>query len=38
MQPADYPFLVLLALIIIALFDSDSGPGGGKRSRVPVSI
>ena len=36
MQPADYAFLALIALIIIGLIDSDSDPGGGKRTRVPV--
>ncbi len=38
MLPADYAFLALIALIIIALVDSDSGPGGGKRSRLPLSL
>ena len=37
MQPADYAFFALIAILIIALVDSDSGPGGGKRSRVPVA-
>jgi hypothetical protein len=38
MLPSDYAFLALIAMIIIALVDSDSGPGGGKRSRTPVAI
>lgn len=38
MQPADYAFLALIALLIIALNDSDNGPGGGKRSRIPVPV
>ena len=38
MLPADYAFFALIVLIIIALVDSDSGPGGGKRSRIPVML
>lgn len=37
MQPADYAFFAIIALIIISLLDSDSGPGGGKRSRIPAA-
>jgi len=37
MLPADYAFFALIALIIIALIDSDS-PGGGKRSRTPIAV
>lgn len=32
MQPTDYAFIALIALIIVSLADSDSGPGGGKRA------
>jgi len=38
MLPADYAFFALIALIIVYLIDSDSGPGGGKRSRIPVPV
>lgn len=36
MLPADYAFLAIIALIVISLLDSDSGPGGGKRLRAPA--
>jgi hypothetical protein len=38
MQPADYAFLAIIALIILGLIDSDSDPGGGKRLRAPARL
>lgn len=38
MLPSDYAFFALIALVILSLVDSDSGPGGGKRTRVPVAL
>jgi hypothetical protein len=36
MLPSDYAFFAIIALIIVALIDEDSG--GGKRGRMRASI